>query len=90
MNPMNMNPIVEYRPYLGRFLHFLALSVLLGTIGFGLMIYFGVALLLVGLAFILISRSAKTRVSWWGVLFGAAFGFFATWKFLHATGGLQF
>jgi uncharacterized membrane protein len=90
MNRMNMSPFVEYRPYLGRFLLFLALGALLGTIGFGLMLYFGVVLLLVGLSVILISRNAEARVSWWGLLCGTACGFFAAWQFLRATGGLRF
>jgi uncharacterized membrane protein HdeD (DUF308 family) len=54
------------------------------------MIHYGVILVVVGFAIIVHSRSAKTRASWWGVLYGLLFGFSAAWVFLIATWKRQF
>lgn len=87
---MNLSPVAEFRPHVGRLLLFILLGAVAGALGFGLMLYFGVVLLAVGLIGILLSRSAKVRVAWWGMLCGVSLGFAAAWAYLRATHQLQF
>jgi len=82
---MNFSPVAEFRPHVVRLLFFFVVGLVLGTVGFWVMMFFGIALLAAGLITILLTSNTKTRVAWWGALCGTSVGLVATWIYLTLT-----
>lgn len=82
---MRLSPAEEFRPHLLWFFVSMAVSMVLGAIGVGFLMYYGPLVLAVILGSILLSRNAKKRVVSWGMLCGLVIGFFAAWSYLLAT-----
>jgi hypothetical protein len=83
---MKISPVSEFRPYLLRFTVSAAVGAVLGVVGAGFLLYFGIVILLILLGKIATTRDAKERVATWGVLVGMAVACLSTWSYL----GLRF
>jgi hypothetical protein len=78
---MKISPVSEFRPYVPRFVLSAGFGAVLGVVGAGFLMYFGIVILLVLLGSITTTRDAKKRVTLWGVLCGMAVGCFSTWSY---------
>jgi hypothetical protein len=74
--------VSAFRPYLPRFLLSAVAGAVLGAVGAGFLLYFGIALLLVFLGSIATTRDVKKRVTLWGALCGMAVGCLGMWSYL--------
>ena len=79
---MKISPVSDFRPYVPRFALSAGLGAVLGAVGAGFLLYYGVVILLVLLGSIATTRDAKKRVTLWGALCGIALGCFAMWSYL--------
>jgi hypothetical protein len=79
---MKISPVSEFRPYVPRFVLSAGFGAVLGAVGVGFLLYYGIAILLVLLASIATTRDPKKRVTLWGVLCGMAVACFGMWSYL--------
>ena len=79
---MKISPASEFRPYVARFVLTVVFGVVLGAVGAGFLLYYGIAILVVLLGSIATTRDPKKRVTLWGALCGLAVGCFGMWGLL--------